>query len=251
MGAKPFPLFTLRERRTAEAPRPTGMNGGNRPLRLPMPEFAELTAIADERFHAYLEALGGATPRHDVHFSPRITESWALIYYQRRLVRLSPYLFLLDASELKHGTHWRELDATLRHEAAHAAHFATTGQTAHDPGFHALLGLLGVRANGRCDLGPENAAFRYVYGCPTCRAPTRRRVPLRGRWSCGACAPGRYEPTRQIVLMADLGSPFARLQGERLHLVREAIAEARAAAPITAESRGDAEAARRLDHAAP
>ena len=193
-----------------------------------MPELRELTTIVNERFARYLDMLPGDAPAHRVQFSRRITGSWALIYYQRHLVRLSPYLFLLEPYELRHGSHWRELDATLRHEAAHAAHFARTGQTGHDAGFHELLGRLGVEANGGCDLGPENMAFRYVYACPGCNLLHHRRLPMRGNWSCGTCAPGRYAPEFRMTLMVDLGSPYTRLRRLRTPLILDAIAEARA-----------------------
>ena len=186
--------------------------------------MAALTDLANRRFAQHLAALPGPVPRHVVEFSPRITTSWALIYYRRHLVRLSPYLFLLDAHDLKHGTHWRELDATLRHEAAHAAHYARTGEAGHTSGFHELLSALGVKANGGCDLGPENAAFRYVYACPGCNGVWQRRVALHGNWSCGGCAPGRYEPAFRMILMADLGRPLQRL-GERVDLMRQTLAE--------------------------
>ena len=196
-----------------------------------MNELRELTTIVNERFAGYLDMLPGDAPAHRVQFSRRITGSWALIYYQRHLVRLSPYLFLLEPHELRHGSHWRELDATLRHEAAHAAHFARTGRTGHDAGFHELLARLGVEANGGCDLGPENAAYRYVYACPGCSHLLHRRLPLRGNWSCGGCAPGRYSHDHRMMLIVDLGSPFARL--DRLHRphVRAAIEEAEATCP--------------------
>lgn len=186
--------------------------------------MAALTGLANRRFADHLARLPGKVPAHRVEFSPRITTSWALIYYRRHLVRLSPYLFLLDADELKHGTHWKELDATLRHEAAHAAHFARTGEPGHTGGFHELLSVLGVRANGACDLGPENAAFRYVYACPGCNGVWKRRVALHGNWSCGACAPGRYEPSYRMVLLSDLGRPLARLD-QRLPLIHDALQE--------------------------
>lgn len=177
-----------------------------------------LARLLNIRFAQHLARLPGPVPRHVVEFSPRITTSWALIYYRRHLVRLSPYLFLLEADQLKHGSHWKELDATLRHEAAHAAHFARTGQTGHDGGFHELLAKLGVRANGQCDLGPENEAFRYVYACPGCNGVWHRRAALRGNWSCGSCAPGRYAPEFRMVLMADLGRPWTRLQIHVRHI---------------------------------
>lgn len=183
-----------------------------------------LTELADRRFAEHLARLPGAAPAHRVEFSPRITTSWALIYYRRHLVRLSPYLFLLDAHELKHGTHWRELDATLRHEAAHAAHFARTGEAGHTQGFHELLSALGVRANGGCDLGPENAAFRYVYACPGCGGVWKRRSAIHGNWSCGACAPGRYEPAYRMFLLSDLGHPLRRL-ADRLPLLQQTLEE--------------------------
>jgi predicted SprT family Zn-dependent metalloprotease len=190
-----------------------------------MTELRELTALANERFAGYLRALGGDAPAHRLEFSRRITTSWALIYYRRHLVRLSPYLFLLEPHELKHGTHWRELDATLRHEAAHAAHFARTGQTGHDPGFHRLLAQLGVRANGGCDLGPENTAFRYIYACPACDVTWPRRQALRGNWSCGHCAPGRFDPAFRLVVESVV-DPWARLAA-RSDWVGVALAEAR------------------------
>lgn len=196
-----------------------------------MTELGELTAIANERFDHYLDRLGGSTPRHRVEFSRRITTSWALIYYRRALVRLSPYLFLLDPHELKHGSHWRELDATLRHEAAHAAHYARTGETGHGPGFHALLQELGVRANGCCDLGPENAAFRHVYACPACSVTWPRRQALSGNWSCGHCAPGRYDPAYQLVRVSSM-DPWSRLS-QRTEWLGVALEEARGPAPVT------------------
>ncbi|HUR68490.1 MAG TPA: SprT-like domain-containing protein [Candidatus Thermoplasmatota archaeon] len=154
----------------------------------------------NERFARYLEALDPNVPAHRVEFSRRITESWALIYYRRHLVRLSPYLFLLEPAALRHGSHWRELDATLRHEAAHAFAYHHRGDTGHSTFFHAALERLGVLANGSCDLGPENAAYRYVYACPGCEGMWHRRAPLKGNWSCGACAPGRFDPTFRLVL---------------------------------------------------
>lgn len=183
-----------------------------------------LTDLANRRFAEHMARLPGVAPVHRVEFSPRITTSWALIYYRRHLVRLSPYLFLLDAHELKHGTHWKELDATLRHEAAHAAHFARTGEAGHTNGFHELLSTLGVRANGGCDLGPENAAFRYVYACPGCNGLWKRRSAIHGNWSCGSCAPGRYEPAYRMTLLCDLGHPLARL-AHRLPLLQQTLAE--------------------------
>jgi hypothetical protein len=188
-------------------------------------EFARLTTLANERFDAYLDALGEGTPKHKVEFSQRITTCWALIYYRRHVVRLSPYVFLLPTEQLRHASHWSELDATLRHEAAHAAQFARTGETGHSNGFHGLLAKLGVDASGECDLGPENVAFRYVYSCPTCDVTWRRRLPLRGNWSCGQCAPGGYADQHRMVLVQELGSPRMRLAGNH-DRVQAAIQEA-------------------------
>lgn len=165
-----------------------------------VPELRALTKLLNERFAHHLRAIDPATPEHRVEFSARITESWALIYYRRDLVRLSPYVFLLDAQQLKYGSHWRELDATLRHEAAHAAVFHRCGHTGHGEPFHAAASQLGLRANGACDLGPENAAYRYLYACPGCHATWSRRTTLRGNFSCGECAPGRYSPEHRLVL---------------------------------------------------
>lgn len=186
--------------------------------------FEALTRLANERFAHYLRILPGPTPAHRVSFSRRITTSWALIYYRRHVVRLSPYLFLLDADDLKHASHWQELDATLRHEAVHASLFALTGQTDHGGPFTRMLEAIGVEANGRCDLGPENVAFRYVYACPSCSEVWHRRTPLRGNWSCGVCSPGRYEPRHRMMLEARQ-DPWHRMRA-RLPLVREAVAEA-------------------------
>ena len=189
-----------------------------------MPELLELTELVDRRFEQHLRAIDPEAPRHRVEFSMRITESWALIYYRRHLVRLSPYLFLLEAQDLQHGSHWAELDATLRHEAAHAAAFFRHGHTGHGPAFHAAIRHLGLVANGSCDLGPENAAFRYVYACGACENVWHRRAPLKGNWSCGVCAPGRFDPTYRLVLreQRDLRT---RLQARRA-LIRETLAAA-------------------------
>lgn len=201
-----------------------------------MPELRALTELANQRFANYLSELGGVAPPHRVEFSRRITTSWALIYYRRHLVRLSPYLFLLESHELKHGSHWRELDATLRHEAAHAHIFAKTGETGHGAAFHEALARLGVRSNGTCDLGPENAAFRYVYACPACQASWPRRQPLKGNYSCGRCAPGRYEAAFRLVRQ-DLHPPWLRLMGRRCQVaecLHEGLAdvEAPGSAPL-------------------
>lgn len=185
-----------------------------------------LEQILQERFEQHLAAVDPEAPAHRVEFSRRITTSWALIYYQRRVVRLSPYLFLLEPHALKHGSHWRELDATLRHEAAHAAMFARHGETGHTSRFHAALAALGVRANGMCDLGPENEAFRYVYGCPSCDARWPRRAPLRGNYSCGLCAPGRYAPEHRLDLVQRL-DPWGTLRA-RERWIATALADARA-----------------------
>ena len=196
-----------------------------------MLHLRELTRLANERFDHYLAQLPGPTPPHTVQFSRRITESWALIYYQRHLVRLSPYLFLLDPSELKRGSHWQELDATLRHEAAHAVHFARTGETGHSRGFHDLLARLGVAANGTCDLGPENSAFRYVYACRSCDQRIPRRLPLRGNWSCGRCAPGQYSHVHKLELTERLDNLGARLK-RRQAWIEDAVREAKASVVV-------------------
>lgn len=195
-----------------------------------MLELSVLSAVLDRRFDAHVRAIDPEAPTHRVEFSPRITESWALIYYRRRLVRLSPYLFLLDAADLKHGSHWRELDATLRHEAAHAVAFYRTGETGHGPAFHEALGKLGHRANGTCDLGPENAAYRYVYACPSCGTAWERRAKLRGNFSCGACAPGRYVADHRLVLREVRDLPA--LLGTRNAWVAMALAEAQDAGEV-------------------
>jgi predicted SprT family Zn-dependent metalloprotease len=192
-----------------------------------MLDLRELEGILQDRFAQHLEALGSEAPPHRVEFSRRITTSWALIYYRRHLVRLSPYLFLLEPHELKHGAHWAELDATLRHEAAHAHMFHTAGETGHSAGFHEVLARLGVRANGLCDLGPENTAFRYVYGCDVCGSTWPRRAPLRGNWSCGSCAPGRYSHEHRLVLRAQL-DPW-RLLSVRRDVVEDVMRDGLAA----------------------
>jgi len=168
-----------------------------------MPELRALSELASERLAEHLRALDPHAPAHRVEFSPRITESWALIYYRRRLVRLSPYLFLLDPDALKNGSHWRELDATLRHEAAHAYAFHAEGDTGHSAAFHAGLAKLGLISNGACDLGPENAAYRYVYACPACNSTWHRRALLKGNWSCGGCAAGRYDAEFRLALVEE------------------------------------------------
>lgn len=192
-----------------------------------MRELRELAEVLQARFDDHLEAIDPAAPPHRLEFSRRITESWALIYYRRHLVRLSPYLFLLDPDELRHESHWSELDATLRHEAAHAAIFHRHGETGHTPRFHDVLARLGVHANGSCDLGPENAAFRYVYACPSCENTWQRRAKLKGNWSCGVCAPGRFVPEHRLVLREerDLAS---RLRA-RSAWIHDALIEGRAA----------------------
>lgn len=186
-----------------------------------------LAEVLEARFEEHLRAIDPDAPRHRVEFSGRITESWALIYYRRHLVRLSPYLFLLEQDELKHGTHWRELDATLRHEAAHASVFHRFGETGHSHRFHVALSRLGVLANGSCDLGPENVAYRYVYACPTCDHAWQRRARLRGNWSCGKCGPGRFMPEHRLVLREE------RDLRSRLHArdawIQRTLADARAA----------------------
>lgn len=184
-----------------------------------------LTTLVNERFASHLEALDPTAPPHRVEFSRRITTSWALIYYRRRLVRLSPYLFLLPETALPHGTHWRELDATLRHEAAHAAAFHAALETSHGPLFHSLLDRLGVERNGCADLGPENRAFRYVYRCPTCAHAWQRRVPLRGNWSCAGCSPGAYSVRHRMQLAESLPPPWSRVL-ERPERLERAIADA-------------------------
>ena len=187
--------------------------------------ITRLTDLVNERFASYADALGGA-PVHRVEFSRRITTSWALIYYRRNLVRLSPYLFLLPASDLERGSHWRELDATLRHEAAHAVRFALAGDGGHSREFHDLLARAGVNAHGACDVGPENAAWRYVYACPTCTVEWRRRKPLKGNWSCGSCAPGRFDAAHRMILR-ELADPWARVLSVR-ERIDACLAEAEA-----------------------
>lgn len=195
-----------------------------------MRDLDRLSAILNERFEGYVHSLDRSVPCHRVEFSRRILSSWALIYYQRRLVRLSPYLFLLPPEALKRGSHWNELDATLRHEAAHAVTFARTGETGHSPLFHELLDALGVQTNGSCDLGPENATHQYVYACPSCEGTWSRRVALRGNWSCGSCAPGRFAAEHRVVLAQRLPPPYARLASRR-DFVAAAVEEALMSAP--------------------
>ena len=169
----------------------------------------------------------GALPKHRVGFSRRVTTSWALIYYRRRLVQLSPYVFLLDEHELSTGNHWRELDATLRHEMAHAVLYQQ-GLQGHPPEFQGLLATLGVRANGACDVGPVNPTFRYVYGCPACGNAWHRRTRLVGDWSCVHCSEGRFDPRFQMHLVEELPPPWERLRA-RAHILEACLREAEAA----------------------
>lgn len=186
--------------------------------------FEELTKHVNRRFAEYLDTLPGSTPSHTVRFSKRMTTSWALIYYRRHLVRLSPYVFLLEPHQLKHGTHWKELDATLAHEAVHAHLFAASHETGHSDRFHETLERFGVASNGPCDLGPENVAFRYHYACPSCDNVWPRRVPLRGNWSCGTCSSGRYTPECRMELV-EQQCPWKRLATRR-PWVERALADA-------------------------
>lgn len=188
--------------------------------------IGELEAVLNERFAAHAARMPGPVPAHEVRFSKRITESWALIYYRRHLVRLSPYLFLLEPHELKHASYWQELDATLKHEAVHAYLYARDGTRHHSPEFTTLLAGLGVDANGACDLGPTNRTFRYEYGCPDCGKSWQRRTPLRANWSCGGCSPGRYAPEKRLVLVRTLAHPWERLR-ECRERVAGTLAEAR------------------------
>lgn len=193
--------------------------------------FRTLTQIVNDRFAECLRRLPGPTPPHRVVFSKRITTSWALIYYRKRLVRLSPYLFLLDEEDLHHGSHWKELDATLRHEAVHAYLYEHARETGHPAVFSSLLAHLGVEPHGGCDTGPENIAFRYRYACGLCGGQWRRRVPLRGNYSCGHCFPGRFEP-RGLLQLVSRESPWERLR-QRLPLVRATVDEAAARTRLT------------------
>lgn len=178
----------------------------------------DLEALLNERFAALAARMPGPVPPHELRFSKRITTSWALIYFRRHLVRLSPYVFLLEPGDLKHGTYWAELDATVKHEVVHAYLYARDRTRAHTDEFHGLLGGLGVASNGACDLGPTNLAFRYRYACAACDRAWLRRTPLRGNWSCGRCSPGRYAPEFRMALAETLPSPWARLgvHGERV-----------------------------------
>lgn len=45
--------------------------------------------------------------------------------------------------------------------------------------------------------------YRFLYGCPVCGVQVWRR--LRGVWSCGRCS-SRYDPTRQLILIAEMAS---------------------------------------------
>lgn len=153
---------------------------------------------------------GGITP-HRIRFSRRITDAWALIYYRKREVRLSPYLFLVPPDRRKRASDWKELEATILHEVAHAHLWARTRDAGHPPEFADLLRALGVRPNGACDLGPENPAWRYRYECPTCDRGFLRRLPLRSASSCARCAPAGYDAAHRLRLASTLPSPWTRL----------------------------------------
>lgn len=188
-----------------------------------------LTARFGEHVARVAEAAGQRVevPAHRVRFSKRITTSWALIYYRRHEIRLSPYLFLLEPSELKHGGYFEELDATMAHEAVHAYLWAREKDGGHSPAFHDLYAALGWRANGSLDLGPPNVAFRFVYRCPSCARTWQRRARLTGNWSCGSCSAGRYEPAFRMALAETLDAPWTRVAA-RAERVAEALARARA-----------------------
>ncbi len=170
----------------------------------------------------------GAVPAHRVEFSKRITSSWALIYYRRHLVRLSPYLFLLEPEQLRQGSYWRELDATLRHELVHAYLFQTRRETGHPSDFKDHLARLGVDANGGCDRGPANRAYRHLYACEKCGQEWRRRVKLPGTYSCGKCAPDAFDPEARILLVQSLQTPYERLAAHT-HRIAGALEEGVAA----------------------
>ncbi len=154
---------------------------------------------------------GEAIPPHRIEFSKLITASWAIIYYRRHLVRLSPYLFLLEEGALARDTHWEEFDATLKHELVHAYLYARDGEVGHPPEFQGYLQRVGVDPNGDCDRGPTNVAYRHVYACGACGHEWRRRVRLTGKYSCGTCAPGRFDPDAVIQHVRSLPPPYERL----------------------------------------
>lgn len=167
----------------------------------------------------------GSLPKHRVEFSTRVTTSWALIYFRRHLIRLSPYVFLLDKEDLTTETHWKELDATLRHEMAHAFLYYWTGEKGHTPAFGDVMRHLGMSPNGSCDIGPPNPTFRYVYGCGECGNEWTRRRRLTGNWSCGDCAPGVYDARYAMTLQRELPDPRAAL-AERTPVLEATLREA-------------------------
>ena len=132
-------------------------------------------------------ALGGAyafLPRKGVH---------AILINLDRIDRSRPRaLEVVVAEEL---VHMRDrLDGDFRRHAKHG----------HDRIAYRVAALTGASLDEiRAALLPvRRRPLRYVYACPTCAARFERRV--RGRWSCGRCAPA-FDPRHLLALVEDRG----------------------------------------------
>ncbi|MHB8587024.1 MAG: SprT-like domain-containing protein [Thermoplasmatota archaeon] len=168
--------------------------------------LGSLAHVLEVRWIEAARLLPGGVPPHHVVFSRRITTSWAIIYYRRREVRLSPYVFLLPPDRLRYPTDFQELAATILHEVAHAHLWAATRDCGHPPEFATRLSALGIRPNGGCDLGPENIAYRFRYACTTCKRAYPRRARTSSGTRCGHCKVGGA-----LELIEELPDPWHRL----------------------------------------
>lgn len=140
-------------------------------------------------------ALGGAYA-----FLPRRGEHAILINLDRIDLSQPRALEVVVAEEL---VHMRDsLDGDLRRHARHG----------YDRIAHRVAALSGASLDEiRSALLPtRRRPLRYVYACPTCATRVERRV--RGRWSCGRCAP-TFDPHHLLALVEDRGpvrTPKAR-----------------------------------------
>ncbi len=137
-------------------------------------------------------ALGGAYA-----FLPRRGEHAVLVNLDRIDLSQPRALEIVVAEEL---VHMRDrLDGDLRRHAKHG----------YDRIAYRVADLTGASLDEvRSALLPvRRQPLRYVYACPTCDSRFERRV--RGRWSCGRCAPA-FDPRHLLALIEDRGPSGAR-----------------------------------------
>lgn len=119
---------------------------------------------------------------------------------------------------IHYATHLTDEDfvGTVLHEIAHAL---TPGH-GHDRTFRNMCYRIGGQPDAKTDYSYASAVaptflqkkINYIYKCPACANEMKTTKKLKRSYSCGKCAPRRFDANYIMVLTTER-KPIERLQG--------------------------------------